>query len=738
MLKIAYINNFRQFKVYVINHYTNIEGLTNRWTTACVERVFEKVKPEITLFKDKKINLYNPTMGSEVPLIKRYVQGTTWYVVQEVQNCSKQSATRSRIGEGPKKSIRRNLREFGIVRKMEIWGRRKIHSTKHIGKESSLISGLEDVLSGVYENSQLLELKEKALRHEKLVSLSKIIADPKFLIGCWIKIRSKKGALTSSFINETLDGIKLQWFVETANTIRNGAYQFAPARKTYILKSNGKKRHLTIPSPKDKIIQEAMRYLLEIIYEPRFLKCSHGWRSERGCHTALNDIKMTFGSINWFIEGDISEQFSSLDHTILVSFLNKDIKDQPFIDLVYKYLRVGYGEKLSAINSMHTGVIQGGILSPILANIYMHSLDEWVNNTLIKGFNKGERKRANPEYTKMIRSGSVKGRLIRPRLTLDKEYKRLRYVRYADDFLMGVIGSKKDCETIRAQLKQFLSDIKLGLNLEKTKITHAIRDSAKFLGYRIHITATKKQPIRKLKKADKQVTVRLIPRPILDAPIKEIVEKLVHRKYAKTNGTPTRNGRLIHLDLTSLIAHYKNLERGILTYYSYSSNYGRLAARIHYILKYSCALTIANKMKLKTLRRVFKKYGKDLIIKDESNKVVQNYPTCSYKKPKKKLNIDKKREVDFLIDDLANRIARGRTDLKGPCKLCGSEINIEIHHIKHLKKRNKNSDWLTRIMRQMNRKQIPVCQECHQNIHKGTANLKQKLGKFVDNLEKDR
>jgi retron-type reverse transcriptase len=566
------------------------------------------------------------------------------------------------------------------------------------------------VLSGTYKNPQLLELTSKAQNREQLNNLSKIMSDPKFLIGCWVRIRSNKRGLIPVIKEETLDEIKISWFIDTANSIRNGRYKFSSA----------------LNDPRNKIVEEAMRQLLEMIYEPRFLECSHGWRSNKGCHTALNDIRMLFGSVNWFIKGNINQEFESLNHTMLVELLMKDIKDQPFIDLIYKYLKIGYKHKEKSLQTTHGGLSQGKILSPILANIYMHQFDKWIINSLIKEFDKGIRKKANPEYTKAVRCGPIKGKLIRPTLTHDTNFKRLRYVRYADSFLIGIMGSKEDCVAVEDKIKHFLNSLQLNLSLKETKIVHATRDSAEFLGYQIHLTKVTSQPIRKFKN---QKVCRVIPRPLLDAPIKKIMEKLNLRKYVKTNGNPTKNGRLIHLQLVDLINHYKEVEKGLLTYYSYCSNYGRLAARIHYVLKYSCALTIAKKMKLRTLRKTFKKYGKNLSITNEKNEIVQSYPTISYKKPKKRFKLSAV-SVEDLIDNLTNRIRRGRGDLAGPCKICGSNDNIEIHHINHLRKGIKKDGWLIGVKRRMNRKQIAVCQECHQKIHKGTINPEIKLGKY--------
>lgn len=292
------------------------------------------------------------------------------------------------------------------------------------------------------------------------------------------------------------------------------------------------------------------------------------------------------------------------------------------------------------------------------------------------------------------------------------------YFRYADDFIIGVNGSKNDCVELKNKVNEFLgTNLNMVLNLDKTKITNAQKDSARFLGYRIHKTKMSKMPI----KVDKRGRLcRVVPRPILDADIQEVVKRLIERKYAnkKKAGNPTRNGRYINHQLADIINHYRSVERGILNYYSLANNYGRLASRVHYILFYSCVLTIAAKKKLKTKRKVFKKYGRDLKIKDEKGKTITCYPTPSYKRPRKFPNHIKRYEEELIIK-LDSRLNRGRKDLKGPCIVCGCSENIEVHHVRSLRKRPRKGNFLEDMMSKMNRKQVPLCRNCHVQVHSG-------------------
>lgn len=657
---------FQNGRQNAINHCTYPEGPTCLGTTACAKRSSERVKIEIKTTMDRLTNLFNSWTGSEVP--PEMVQDEKFYVVNFSSTQSKQSATIGGLREeGPKVINRRRILEFGNSRNTKVWGSRRIHSTAFIcGKGSSLTGSKKIKLSGFVENEQLRILMYTLKIAEKCKNLSKIMSDQNFLTACWVKIRSKKCSFTRAFNRkETLDESSEDWLKKTANSFLNGKFKFQPARRIYIPKANGKKRPLIIPSHRDKVVQEGMRFLLEIIFEPTFSENSHGWRPKTGCFSALYQIKQTFGGIRWFIEGDIEQQFPSLDHTILVNKLKEKIDDQPFIDLVYKYLNIGYAVNISEVTSMKRGVIQGGNLSPILANIYMDKFDRWMEEKLIPKFNKGTQRKANPEYTKMIRKGSATNKLRQVEIANDPNYKIAKYVRYSDNFLVGVIGSKEDCVTLREEMKNFLeNELKLVLRIEKTKITHSLDECAEFLGHKIHQAKIEKMPIKRNLAG---VITRRPVRPVLDAPIDKIVEKLKTEGFAKGNGKPCRNGKYIHLNLKDLVEHYKSIERGLTLFYGQAANYARLAARVHYILKYSCALTIASKMKLRTLRRVYRKYSKNISIKDENGKVISSYPTITYKKPKPHLTEGYKPEN--LVEKLSQRVGRARKDLEGPCKL---------------------------------------------------------------------
>lgn len=704
----------------IVNHHTYLRRPTPKGTIACVERLSARVKAEINLPMDRLTNL-NSMVGSEVPFsyIKN-MQGAENYVVFSVLNQSKQPARSSRvIGEGPKGIYCQKRTEFGISRNTKVWGRRRTHSTALIcGKGSSkfMIGGAW--FEGQEIKNQFRKLLKDLDDKERANNLTTIMSNREFLVGCYINIKSKQGNMTRSLSPETLDSIDMRWFNEVVHTFRNGKFDFRPSRRTYIPKPNGKLRPLTIPSPRDKIVQEGMRILLECIFNSQFRESSHAFRPERGCHTALNRIRLLFGKSNWFIEGDINQQYPSIDHNILISILRERIQDEPFIDLVYKYMRVGYGEKPDEITPMKLGLMQGGLISPILSNIYMHPFDEWMEDVLVPKYTVGVKKKVNPEYTKMVRQhGRAVDKQISTRIAKDENFGRVVYVRYVDDFLIGVIGSKETCMKIREEIKVFLEErLAMTLNMDKTHITHSTTEKALFLGYEISCTPKSKMPIGYDSRGR---LVRKTTRTIMNAPIKRVVERLRLKGFLNSNNQPTRCGRYINMDLWNIIESYKSIERGVVNYYSMANNYGRLAARVHYSLKYSCALTISSKMKLRTMRGAFKRYGKDLEIKVKDKSI--SYPNISYKRPRKVMRRPNDYfPFEYFFERLAYRHQRHVGNLKGPCIVCGSPENIEVHHIRALKDIRKKKDWLSMTMAKFARKQVPVCKSCHIKIHSGT------------------
>jgi hypothetical protein len=255
----------------------------------------------------------------------------------------------------------------------------------------------------------------------------------------------------------------------------------------------------------------------------------------------------------------------------------------------------------------------------------------------------------------------------------DSSYKRLKYVRYADDFLIGIIGSRIDCITIREKIHNFLlKDLKLNLNLDKTKITNARDDTAHFLGTDISITPLANRPLRLVIRGNTTFRMKSNTRPLLMAPISKLVEKLTEKGFARNGGKPTRAARFLHFDESKIVNHFKQIWTGLSMYYSFADNYGSLG-RIHYIIKYSCVLTLASKLKLKTAKKVFTKFGKNISIRDKDNKIVANFPNVPLAKPRC-FHITKISDINPMarLEKLAKATFNSKSVLGSPCTICGN------------------------------------------------------------------
>lgn len=591
-----------------------------------------------------------------------------------------------------------------------------VKGSRGISTKASLPAGFE----------KLGNLREANTAITNLVNTKVLdtMSDIDILIASYTKLKSSPGNMTPGTDSETLDGIDKAWFEKLKKDLRTNAFQFRPARRIEIPKANGKgTRPLSIASPRDKIVQGAMLLVLEAIFEPTFTTHSHGFRPGRSCHSALGEIKRTFTAVNWFIEGDISKCFDSFDHKLLVHLVSQRINDKGFIDLMHKALRAGYLFQTQYF-SPELGTPQGSIVSPILCNILLHGLDKFVLD-LKKKFEVGTRRKVNPLWRKLTRAGqlnTVHENHISSRLHDDPSYKRLRYVRYADDFLIGLIGSMKDCEEIRNKIHTFLhQELKLNLNLDKTKITHARKEAAHFLGTDVRITPLDKRPLRLVTRGAQKFRMMANTPPLLHAPVNKLIDKLVEKRFAKPGGKPSGSGRWIHFENHQIVKSFYQIWLGIRAYYSFADNLSALG-RIFYVLKLSCALTLALRLKLGTAKKVFAKFGKDITIKDGKGKILASFQYESLAKTRKfsKSEISQMNPMARL-DKLAMATFRSISVLDSPCIICGASDNIEMHHVRKLRDSSRaiKKDFLTSMMSRMNRKQVPICRSCHIDYHRG-------------------
>lgn len=376
-------------------------------------------------------------------------------------------------------------------------------------------------------------------------------------------------------------------------------------------------RPLGIPSFEDKLLQEVIRMILEAIYEGYFEYTSHGFRPNRSCHTALDRIQKTFTGVKWFIEGDIKGFFDNINHNTLIGILKERIDDERFLRLVRKFLNAGYIENWTFHNT-YSGTPQGGIISPILANIYLDKFDKYVNE-YTQQFKKGKRrmrtteyrknevelgkartalKNANGEYEREKAIARIR-QLEKERVNIphsdpmDNGYKRLFYVRYADDWLCGVIGSKEDCRKIKEDFKNFLYEkLQLELSEEKTLITNA-QKSAKFLSYEIRVRHSNLTKRDKAGRLVRNYTGRIVLE-VSNETIKKHLIDAGAMKLTCHNGKeiwkPKALYRLKDCDDLEILDYYNSMIRGFYNYYCIANN-SSIINSYKYIMEYSIAVS---------------------------------------------------------------------------------------------------------------------------------------------------
>ena len=343
------------------------------------------------------------------------------------------------------------------------------------------------------ETLERLERLRKLNSHKQWINheLYRLMYREDLYILAYERIKSKPGNMTPGTDGETLDGFSLYAIREVIHEMKTEQFRFKPVRQRFIPKPNGKMRKLGIPSVRDKVVQEVMHMILEAIYDsphgPYFRETSHGFRPNRSCHTALREYREEWTAVNWLIEGDIRACFDELDHHILIASLRKKIQDERFLNLIWKLLNAGYMDLHGVKRESLIGSPQGGIISPILANVYLHELDEFVEALRTK-LEKGKQKRRNPLYrrlslkkARMVKRGETRTkvfkevtkqlRAIPSTQTNDSDYIRVRFLRYADDWLVGVCGSYALALEIKHSIKGFLKE-RLQLTRSRGKNAH--------------------------------------------------------------------------------------------------------------------------------------------------------------------------------------------------------------------------------------------------------------------------
>lgn len=578
----------------------------------------------------------------------------------------------------------------------------------------------------------------------KFERLYRVLFNEEMFYEAYQNIYSKVGNMTAGVDGKTIDGMSIDRVRQLIDSLKDETYQPVPSKRTYIPKKNGEKRPLGIPSFDDKLVQEVIRMILEAIYEGSFEYSSHGFRPRRSCHTALISIQNTFTAVKWFIEGDIKGFFDNINHNILIETLRERIADERFIRLIRKFLNAGYVDDW-VFHRTYSGTPQGGIISPILANIYLDKFDKYIRE-YVNRFNEGKTRRGNSTYKlyeqqryrlakKLKNEKDVK---VRAKMTIeikrlreernkyparnemDSGIKRLQYVRYADDFLIGIIGSLDDCKTVKEDIKIYLKEaLQLELSEEKTLITNA-QKSAKFLGYDIFIRRS-----NDLRKDKFGKTVRAFGhKPVLYLNFETMRKKLFDYKVARiavVNGKEVWKSivrtYMIDLDDLEIVSQFNAEIRGFYNYYSIANNSSAINSFYH-IMSYSMYKVFARKYK-SSVKKILTKYKKGGIFKvtyenRKGKTLYLNFYNQGFKR--------KKVAGELRCDTIPRTVTTtgGRNSLIARlqlrvCELCGATENLEMHHVRKLKDLKGKSDWEKRMIARR-RKTLAVCSKCHAKI----------------------
>lgn len=591
-----------------------------------------------------------------------------------------------------------------------------------------------EILARISQNSL-------ANKEEVFTKLYRYLLRPDIYFVAYKNLYANNGAATKGVNEDTADGFSEAKIDSIIKALADETYQPMPVRRTYIQKKNNHKklRPLGIPTFTDKLVQEVLRMILEAVYEPIFLDVSHGFRPKRSCHTALKQLRREFNGTRWFVEGDIKGCFDNINHAVLVGLLSNKIKDARITKLIYKFLKAGYLENWQ-YHKTYSGTPQGGIISPLLANIYLHELDKFVMKLKSEFDTPGvgqitpeyrelhnEIKRLSHRLTKvtgeeremvLAEYKSKRQKLMTIPCTAQTD-KKLKYVRYADDFLIAVKGNREDCQWIKGKLAEFIGDtLKMELSEDKTLITHSSK-CARFLGYDVRVRRS-----GKIKRGGPgHVKMRTLNGGVeLLVPLNDKIRQFVFTKgvaIQKEDGSmfPVHRKYLVGLTDLEIVSVYNAELRGICNYYGMASNFCKLHY-FSYLMEYSCLKTLASKHKTSLSKIIDKfndgtgKWGVPYETKlGSKRRYFANYADCKGKGSATDYISNAAVVYGYAVNTLENRLKAK------VCELCGTteSDHYEVHHINKLKNLKGKERWKIAMIAK-HRKTLVVCRDCHRSI----------------------
>lgn len=572
-------------------------------------------------------------------------------------------------------------------------------------------------------------------RGERRLELRRIyrnLQSRELFLRAYAKLYANKGALTPGVDpQDTADDMSLKRIDNIISSLRAGMYQWKPVRRTYLPKGDGQQRPLSMPSWDDKLLQEVIRTILSAYYEPQFSNNSHGFRPGRGCHTALRSILFNWKGIKWFIEGDIKGCFGAVDHDKLQEVIGRNIKDERFLKLLRGMFRAGYLEGWK-YHRTYSGLPQGDVCSPVLTNILLNELDNYIEQELIPQYTRGTRRKTNPEYarqTHAMRKAKEEGNIEQYRLLEhqrritpsrephDPNYGRLKYTRYADDMLLGFVGPKSEAIEVKRKIGTFLHTIGLTMSEEKTLITHATRGRARFLGYDVYMAKSDVQLL------DKRRSIN--GTPILSVPLDVTKERI---KRHTRNGKSYHRTELMNRSDYDIVMSYNLGFQGLANYYTMAHDVAAKLYPVKQAYLQSLVKTLAAKHKRKAswvYRRYYRRQENNIkaivveVPREDREPLIAKFGAKPIRFDKWAVLEDKKPHILTQRNEMVKRL------LANQCELCGSMEDIRVHHIhklKDLKRRYEGRpnppNWVVRMI-EIQRKTLVVCASCHLAIHAG-------------------
>lgn len=536
--------------------------------------------------------------------------------------------------------------------------------------------------------------------------------------------------------------------------LKSQRFKPSPVKRINIPKPDGGTRPLGIASQKDKVVQAAILNQLEPVLENIFKDCSFGGRPKKNCHHALKVIKTRWQNVTWIINIDIQKYFDTINHAILLELL-LEFCDQATIELIRKFLKCGYIDIYTnpeKLEESEIGTPQGSLISPILSNLYLHLFDCYVVNEILPLWNRGDerkfisgyqtRKRLNAEERRAVESLNIEGleeaiaRLKHNKWVKEglpsrdpncNSFRRMYYARYVDDFIIGFSGTKAEANYIKSLLESFLLEkLKLKTNSSKSYICHSSERGIKYLGYFLRYLPNNKisidpsVPYKDGSGTGHQLKSISFNQVQLRIPVQKILRRAVDRGYAKIrkDGTirPSSCRKLSSFEDKLIVQRFSAIIRGLMEFYSPANRRSDLWQVVAFYRK-SCALTLADKHKLKTAAAVYKRYGHNLKVSDPVKKkeTVLFYPTSLKTTGNFKLGKIHVTLSDSVLDPIQGSYKFNvKTGMSCEWPGCQSTENLEEHHtnpVRNIKGKNL-SEFETWLIKKK-RKTVTLCHEHH-------------------------